>query len=127
MLRTTKNMKEKYEKIQSLLFSLIPEKWDSIYLFASVGVPIYGQINETMQNDSGENEKGEMFFYYLPKGLLKKRPVNVYEVPQRFNISEEQYLKIKIFQKVSKLYPNFINLTKIYYISIWNEEIMKKL
>jgi len=110
MLRTTKNMKEKYEKIQSLLFSLIPEKWDSIYLFASVGVPIYGQINETMQNDSGENEKGEMFFYYLPKGLLKKRPVNVYEVPQRFNISEEQYLKIveDLYKCVKSLKQDFI-------------------
>ena len=26
MLRTTKNMKDKYEKIQSCLFELIPEK-----------------------------------------------------------------------------------------------------
>ncbi len=36
MLRTTKNMREKYERIQSLVFSLIPEKWESIYLYASV-------------------------------------------------------------------------------------------
>ena len=36
MLRTTKNMKDKYEKIQNCLFDLIPEKWEEIYLYASV-------------------------------------------------------------------------------------------
>ena len=36
MLRTTKNMKDKYEKIQTCLFDLIPEKWEEIYLYASV-------------------------------------------------------------------------------------------
>ncbi len=30
----------------------------------------------------------------MPKGILKKKPINVYEVPQRFNINEEQYAKI---------------------------------
>ena len=36
MLRTTKNMRDKYEKIQYSLFDLIPERWDEIYLYASV-------------------------------------------------------------------------------------------
>ena len=36
MLRTTKNMKEKYENIQNFIFTLIPEKWEEIYLYASV-------------------------------------------------------------------------------------------
>ena len=36
MLRTTKLMKDKYEKIQKYLFSMIPEKWEEIYLYASV-------------------------------------------------------------------------------------------
>ena len=36
MLRTTKSMKEKYEKIQNYIFKLIPEKWEEIYLYASV-------------------------------------------------------------------------------------------
>ena len=80
MLRTTKNMKDRYEKIQNYLFTLIPEKWEEIYLYASAPIK--------------KEQKGEMFFYYLPKGILKKRPINVYEVPQRFNINEEQYLKI---------------------------------
>ena len=57
MLRTTKNMKDKYEKIQTCLFDLIPEKWEEIYLYASV-------------IDDEENvQTGEMYFYYLPKGL----------------------------------------------------------
>ena len=82
MLRTTKTMKEKYEKIQNYLFNLIPEKWDSIYLYASV---VTGSRNL---------QSGEMYFYYIPKGILKKKPINVYEIPQRFNINEEKYLQI---------------------------------
>ncbi len=82
MLRTTKNMKDRYEKMQTYIFSLIPEKWDEIYLYASI------------VDEKNSNNKGELFFYYLPKGLLKKKPINVYEVPNRFNINEEKYLKI---------------------------------
>lgn len=61
---------------------MIPEKWDKIYLYASI-------IEE-------ENllEKGEMFFYYYPKGILKKNPVNVYEIPSKFNIDEKSYMKL---------------------------------
>lgn len=97
MIRTTKIMKEKYEKIQNILFSLIPEKWDSIYLYAAVG------------ND--KNQKGEMFFYYIPKGIIKKRPINVYEVPQRFNINENQYLEIvqNLYNNIKELKLDFIN------------------
>ena len=58
MLRTTKNMKDKYEKIQSCLFELIPEKWDEIYLYASV------------IDRAGDVQTGEMYFYYLPKKLV---------------------------------------------------------
>ena len=82
MLRTTKNMKEKYEKIQNYIFTLIPEKWEEIYLYASVF------------SDKTKNGSGELFFYYLPKGIIKRRLINVYEVPKRFNINEDQYLKI---------------------------------
>ena len=91
MLRTTKTMKDKYEIIQNYIFSLIPEKWEEIYLYASV--------------------EGEIFFYYMPKGILKRRAVNVYEVPQRFNINEEQYLKIveKLCKKIKSLKEDFKN------------------
>ena len=100
MLRTTKNMKEKYEKIQNYIFTLIPEKWDEIYLYASV------------VSNYNDEKSGELFFYYLPKGILKKRPINVYEVPQRFNINEEQYLKIveELYKCIKSLNQDFIDM-----------------
>lgn len=99
MLRTTKNMRDKYEKIQTCLFDLIPEKWDEIYLYASV------------VDRPGDVQKGEMYFYYLPKGLLKKKPVNVYEVPKKFNINETEYLKIVdvLYQTIKDLRQDFID------------------
>ena len=99
MLRTTKNMKDKYEKIQSYLFDLIPEKWDEIYLYASI------------IDRAGDVQSGEMFFYYIPRGLLKKKPVNVYEVPKRFNINELDYLKIvdDLYKIIKDLRQDFID------------------
>lgn len=99
MLRTTKNMKEKYEKIQNFLFILIPEKWESIYLYASVSEQKRSKIS------------GELFFYYLPKGILKKKPINVYEVPKRFNINEEQYLQIvaELYKCIKSLKQDFVD------------------
>lgn len=99
MLRTTKNMKDKYEKIQTCLFDLIPEKWDEIYLYASV------------VDRPGDVQTGEMYFYYLPKGLLKKKPVNVYEVPKKFNINETEYLKIVdvLYQTIKDLRQDFVD------------------
>ena len=81
MLNTPK-LRGLYAEIQSQLFYMIPEKWESIYLYASVIDRI------------GKLQTGEMFFYYFPKGILKKNPVNVYEVPGRFNLNEEAYLKL---------------------------------
>lgn len=99
MLRTTKNMKDKYEKIQTYLFDLIPEKWEEIYLYASV------------VDRPGDVQTGEMYFYYLPKGILKKKPVNVYEVPKKFNINETEYLKIvdKLYQTIKDLRQDFVD------------------
>ena len=99
MLRTTKSMREKYEKIQNFIFSLIPEKWEEIYLYASV------------VTNSENKQTGELFFYYLPKGILKKRAINVYEVPKRFNINEEQYLKIveDLYKCITELKQDFID------------------
>lgn len=89
MLNHTKQIKEIYEEIQRKLLYLIPEKWESIYLYSSV-------------IDNGEKEPtGELFFYYIPKGIFRKNPVNVYEVPSKFNIDETQYLNL-----VEKLYDN---------------------
>lgn len=83
----TPEVKKIYASIQKQLFYLIPEKWDKIYLYASV-------VQQVMNL-----ETGELFFYYFPKGILKKNPVNVYEVPSKFNLNEEEYIKL-----VEKLY-----------------------
>ena len=99
MLRTTKNMRDKYEKIQSCLFDLIPEKWEEIYLYASV------------IEDENKEQAGEMYFYYFPKSLLKKKPVNVYEVPKKFNINESEYLKVvdNLYEIIKELRQDFID------------------
>lgn len=99
MLRTTKNMKDKYEQIQNLLFEMIPEKWDKIFLYASI------------MDRIGNVQTGELYFYYLPKGLLKKKPVNVYEVPSKFNIDETKYTKFvdELYEKIKELRQDFVD------------------
>ena len=71
MLNHTKKIKEMYEDIQRRIFYMIPEKWEKLYLYASVMDRIDG------------HKTGELFFYYIPKGIFKKNPVNVYEIPQQ--------------------------------------------
>ena len=97
MLEVTKKMKAKFEKIQNFLFELIPEKWEEIYLYASV------------TKNPGAIDKGEMYFYYVPKSILKKKPVNVYEVPKKFNINESEYLKIvdQLYEIIKSLRLDF--------------------
>ena len=82
-----------YEEIQSRLFYMIPEKWEKLYLYASV-------IDNTKKDYTGE-----MFFYYFPKSIIKKNPVNVYEVPNRFSIDETSYLKLakELYEKIKEL------------------------
>ena len=79
---STPDMKEMYKGIQHQLSNLIPEKWESIYLYASV----IKQLNNL--------ETWEMYFYYVPAGILKKNPINVYEIPNRFNVDEDEYLTL---------------------------------
>lgn len=93
MLKNTKNIRKEYEEIQRKLFYMIPEKWEEVYLYAS--------IIERL----GSLQTGELFFYYIPKGLIKRKPVNVYEIPSKFNIPEEEYLKL-----VQILYRNIKDL-----------------
>ena len=82
MLNHTKKIKEMYEEIQRKLLYMIPEKWESIYLYSSV------------IEDGKKEPTGELFFYYIPKGIFRKNPVNVYEVPTKFNIDEKQYVEL---------------------------------
>ena len=98
MLNKSKTQ-ELYSKIQTQLFYMIPEKWDKIYLYASVNL------------DGTNIEKSEMFFYYYPKGILKREPINVYEVPSKFNIDEDEYNKIvdKLYNVIKLLYIEFEN------------------
>ncbi len=82
MLNHTKKIKEIYEDIQKRIFYMIPEKWEKLYLYSSV-----------IDKPNGE-KKGELYFYYIPKGILRKKPVNVYEVPSKFNLNENDYLRL---------------------------------
>ncbi len=91
------NIKVIYSKIQKQLFYMIPEKWDSIYLYASV----IERMNYL--------ESGELFFYYFPKSLLRKNPINSYEIPSKFNLDEEEYLKLaeNLYNLIKELRAEF--------------------
>ncbi len=95
-----------YSELQKQLFYLIPEKWDRIYLYASVEEKMKGF------------ETGELFFYYFPKGILKKNPVNVYEIPNKFNLNEEEYIKLveNLYNEIKKLR----NIFKKYNHRLWS-------
>ena len=93
MLNHTKKIKEIYEDIQRMLFYMIPEKWENLYLYSSV------------QELAGGVQTGELFFYYIPKGIFRKNPVNVYEIPAKFNLDESEYLKLVkiLFEKIKRI------------------------
>lgn len=98
MLNHTKKIKEIYEDIQRKLFYMIPEKWDKLYLYSSI-----------LDEPDREGKTGELFFYYIPKGILKKKAVNVYEIPAKFNLDESQYLKLVqiLYAKIKELRQEF--------------------
>ncbi len=98
MLNHTKKIKEIYEDIQRKIYYMIPEKWDKFYLYSSI-----------LDEPDKEGKTGELFFYYIPKGILKKRPVNVYEIPTRFNLEENAYLKLVeiLYQRIHDLRDEF--------------------
>lgn len=98
MLNHTKRVKEIYENIQRTLFYIIPEKWDKLFLYSSI-----------LDEPDEEGYTGELFFYYIPKGLFKKKPVNVYEIPSKFNLDENQYMKLVqiLYNKIKELRKEF--------------------
>lgn len=96
-MATSNSEKIIFTEIQKKLYYMIPEKWDAIYLYASI-------VEEPFQKPFGE-----MYFYYLPKGLLKRKAVNVYEIPGLFNIDEESYNGI-----IQALYTDIRNLRNIH-------------
>lgn len=97
MLNHTKKIKEIYEVIQKMIFYMIPEKWDKLYLYSSV-----------IDKPDG-NKTGELYFYYIPKGIIKKKPINVYEIPNKFNVDENEYLKLvkALYENIQKLREQF--------------------
>lgn len=105
------NTKMIYSKIQKQLFYMIPEKWNSIYLYAS----ITERINHL--------ETGELFFYYFPKGILRKRPVNSYEIPAKFNLDEVEYIKLaeKLYDLIKQLRKEFQKSEE----ELWNSLTIK--
>lgn len=97
MLNNTKRIKELYEEIQKKIFCTIPGKWDELYLYASI-IDRLGKV-----------QTGEMYFYFMPKGILKRKFINVYEVPNKYNIEEEEYLKLVelLYNKIKELREEF--------------------
>lgn len=113
MLKHTKKIKDMYEDIQRHILYMIPEKWENMYLYASVTDLIDG------------HQTGELFFYYIPKGIFKKNPVNVYEIPKKFNLDEKEYLKLvnTLYEKIVELREEFkkVEVTS----STWSNITMK--
>ena len=98
MLNHTKKVREMYEDIQRRLFYMIPEKWDKLFLYSSV-----------LDEPDKEGKTGELFFYYIPKGIFRKKPINVYEIPAKLNLDEKQYKKLVqiLYQKIKELRKEF--------------------
>ena len=98
MLNHTRKIKEIYENIQKTLYYMIPEKWDSLYLYSSI-----------FDEENQEGKTGELFFYYIPRGIFRKKPVNVYEIPSKFNLDENQYLRLVrlLYEKIKELRKEF--------------------
>ena len=61
MINNTKKIKEIYENIQKKLFYIVPGKWDELHLYSSI-IERLGKI-----------QIGEMYFYFMPKGILKRK------------------------------------------------------
>ena len=81
MLDNSKRIKEIYEEIQRKIFHVVPGKWDELYLYASI-IDRLGNV-----------QTGEMYFYFLPKGILKRKYINVYEVPEKYDFEEDEYMQ----------------------------------
>lgn len=98
MLNNSKEIKKIYEEIQEKIFYAVPGKWDELYLYASV-IDRLGNI-----------QTGEMYFYFMPKGLLKRKFINVYEIPSKYNIEDEEYMKVieQIYDKIKLLRETFV-------------------
>ena len=83
VVKSTPEIKQIYTGIQHQLNNLIPEKWESIYLYASV----VKQLNNL--------ERWEMYFYYVPTGILRKNPMTCRkQLVSLPNLSETRYRRL---------------------------------
>ena len=98
MLNNSKKIKEIYEQIQRKIFCVVPGKWDELYLYASI-IDRFGNV-----------QTGEMYFYFMPKGILKRKFVNVYEVPSKYDIEEDEYMQAveAVYDEIKELREEFI-------------------
>lgn len=96
-MKNTPEINEIYKSIQHQLNILIPEKWESIYLYAAV------------INQFSSMQAWEMYFYYIPQSILKKNPINVYEIPNKFNVDEKEYLELvdNLCNAIKKLHKEY--------------------
>lgn len=86
------DIKSLHKEIQKNIIVMLPERYKKVCLYASV-------------IDGKQLSNGEMFFYYFPSGILKKKPINVYEIPKLFDVEEEQYIKLErvLYESIKKL------------------------
>ena len=93
----TAEVKEIYKEIQKKIYYMIPEKWDKLYLYASITEKAF------------QMPIGELYFYYYPKSILKKNAVNVYEIPLKFNIDEKQYVNLvkNLYGSIKRLWEEY--------------------
>ena len=97
MLNNTNRIKEIYKEIEKRIFYAVPGKWDELYLYASI-IDRFGKV-----------QTGEMYFYFMPKGIFKRKFINVYEVPTKYNIEEKEYMKLVelIYDEIKLLREEF--------------------
>jgi hypothetical protein len=95
-MNTYKEVLNIHKEIQQNIYKMLPEKFKRLYLYASMV-------------DAQKDTNGEMFMYYFPTGILKKNPVNIYMVPELFDIDEEQYKKMedRLYNTIKKLRSNY--------------------
>lgn len=96
-MKNSPEIKEIYKSIQHQLNILIPEKWESIYMYAAV-IKQFSSM-----------QAWEMYFYYIPQSILKKNPINVYEIPSKFNVDENEYLELvdNLCNAIKKLHSEY--------------------
>lgn len=91
-MNVNEELRNIHKEIQQRITKMIPEKYKKICLYASV-------------SEGRSTSSGEMFFYYFPSGILKKNPINVYEIPELFDFEEAQYRELAsaLYESIRKL------------------------